>query len=176
MATHCAKSAGLLCACLTSGVITSVREIFGRKSLSQRYLFVSALVAVYPELEAVVHDDACHLHKFTAARATNSVHVRRIAPPNVHYIGDIFHMAGHTDPWCLANCSPYCPHLLPFVEGFRASVCEFTFTWFSQYKHQSKHMREFGLKFFLQEMAIAHNRCIVAGDHAHLTHRGPAFA
>ncbi len=66
---QCARSAGLLCSCLSTGIVTSLREVFGCESLSQRYLFVSALVAQYPEIAAIIHDDACHLHKFSAARA-----------------------------------------------------------------------------------------------------------
>ena len=52
----------------------------------------------------------------------------------------------------------------------RTSVCEFTFTWFSQYKHQSKHMSEWGFKFFLLEMCMAHNEHVFEGDVSHLTH------
>ena len=32
-------------------------------------------------------------------------------------------------------------------------MCEFTFTWLSKYKHQTKHMNEYGFKFFLLDMA-----------------------
>lgn len=122
--------------------------------MSQRYLFVSGLVDLYPEIVAIVHDDACHLHKFCASRAACSERALRLAPPQIRYICDLFHMLGHTDGWCKVNCNPYAPHLEPFLDGVRTSVCEFTFTWFSQYKHQSKHMSEFGFKFFAQEMDL----------------------
>lgn len=168
---QCAKSAGLLCACLSNGIVTSLKEIYGCESLSQRYFFVSSLVKRYPEIKAIIHDDACHLHKFCEARAASSASAARLAPPMIRYICDIFHMVGHIDPWCKIHCNPASPDLKPLVEGVRTSVCEFTFTWFSQYKHQSKHMSEWGFKFFLQEMCAAHNEAILDGDTTHLTHR-----
>ena len=137
---QCARTAGLLCACLSSGVVTSLREVFGCERLSQRYFFVAALVAQYPEIKATVHDCGCHLHRFCAARSGWSAASARLAPPMVRYIGDIFHMTGHTDPWCMIHCNPAAPDLKGLFDGVRTSVCEFTFTWFSQYKHQSKHM------------------------------------
>ena len=160
----------MLCSCLSTGIVTSLREVFGCESLSQRYLFVSALVALYPEIAAIIHDDACHLHKFSAARAGGSAAAARLAPPMIRYICDPFHMAGHTDAWCKVHCSPHAPDLKAFVRGVRTSVCEFTFTWFSQYTHQSNHMSEWGFKFFLQEMCWAHNDASFDGDAAHLTH------
>ena len=173
MRQQCVRTAGLLCSCLSSGVITSMREVFGCESLSQRYLFVSSLVGRYPEIEAIVHDDACHMHKFCSARGSLSAAAARLAPPQIHYICDIFHMTGHIDAWCMVHCNPKAPHLSPYVENVRTSVCEFTFTWFSQCKHQSKHMSEWGFKFFLQEMCAAHNdnEAIFEGDTSHLTHR-----
>jgi hypothetical protein len=171
MALQCARTAGLLCACLSSGIVTSMREVFGCEGLSQRYLFMSSLVDVYPALMAVVHDDACHMHKFCVAHAACSERACRLAPPHIHYICDVFHMVGHTDAWCKVNCNPSAPHLEPLVQDVRTSVCEFTFTWFNQYKHQTKHMSEFGFKFFAQEMCLAHNDCVFEGDTSHLTHR-----
>ena len=108
---QCARSAGLLCACLSTGIVTCVREVFGCASLSQRYLFVSMLADLYPELLAIEHDDACHLHKFCAARPGGSEAATRLAPPRKRYICDIFHMTGHTDAWCKVHCSPHAPDL-----------------------------------------------------------------
>ena len=63
------KSAGMLCACLSDGVILHMQEIYGCESLSQRYVCVAAVKALMPSLCVVVHDDACHLHKYAARRA-----------------------------------------------------------------------------------------------------------
>ncbi|CAK0860829.1 unnamed protein product [Prorocentrum cordatum] len=139
----CARTAGVLCARLSSGIVVYMREMFGCESLSQR---------------------------FTERRASDSPQAARLAPPAISYICDAFHMSGHTDAWCKANCNPAAPHLKTLVEGVRTSVCEFTFTWMSQYKHQTKHMSEWGFKFFLQEMCMAHNEALFKGSALHLTH------
>ncbi|CAK0904474.1 unnamed protein product [Prorocentrum cordatum] len=128
--------------------------------------------------EADLKAVACNTHKeddsqqakFTERRASDSPQAARLAPPAISYICDAFHMSGHTDAWCKANCNPAAPHLKTLVEGVRTSVCEFTFTWMSQYKHQTKHMSEWGLKFFLQEMCMAHNEALFKGSAPHLTH------
>ena len=163
-----AQTAGVLCACLNSGIIVMIREIFGAESLSQRFFFVGALKERYRELCLCVHDDACHMHKLTAARASSSAHAASIAPPEVLYVGDGFHMAGHTDPWCLTNCHPDAPPFVEQLANFRTSVCEFTFTWLSRFRFQSKHMSELGFKFFLLEMVDAHNTFVCDGITDHL--------
>ena len=133
-----AKSAGVLCSCISAGVVVMFKEIFGCESLSQRYFLVADLVDVYPECTLIVHDDACHLHKFALARASLSDHAARIAPPATRYVGDEFHMSGHTDTWCLTHCNPKSPEFSEHLNGVRTSVCEFTFTWLSAYKFQVK--------------------------------------
>ena len=163
-----AQTAGILCACLSSGLIVSMREIFGAESLSQRCFFVSDLKTLYGELEIVVHDDACHLHIFGEARAKSSTHAAAISPPAVRYACDGFHMTGHTDAWCLANCHPQSPPIAERMDGIRTSVCEFTFTWLSQYKHQTKHMSDGTFKWFLLEMIESHNEFVAKGSTAHL--------
>lgn len=155
-----AKTAGVLCACISSGVVVMFREIFGCESLSQRYFLVADLANLYPECTLIVHDDACHMHKFTAARASMSEHAARLAPPCIRYVCDEFHMSGHTDDWCMTHCNPKAPDFSEQLDGIRTSVCEFTFTWMSGYKFQTKHMSEWGFKFFLLEMISAHNAAI----------------
>jgi hypothetical protein len=160
-----AKTAGVLCACLSSGVVVLVREIFGSESLSQRYLFLSHLVDVLPEMDVAVHDDACHVMKFALARMGDSAQAARLAPPQLRYVCDPFHMAGHTDQWCREHCDPKNDANAPLVKGIRTPVCEFTFTWLSRYRHQTKHMSEWGFKFFLLEMIASHNAVIFRGGY-----------
>ena len=62
------KTAGMLVACLSSGIIVSLREFFGCESLSQRYLAISNLRAHCHEMKLLVHDDACHVHRYCARR------------------------------------------------------------------------------------------------------------
>lgn len=166
--SKCKHTAGVMCACLSSGVIIAVQECFGAESLSQRYLFLAALKERYPELTVIVHDDACHLHKFTDARKADSDLAAKIAPPLMRFICDWFHIKGHTDPWCLVTTHPKIAANAELVAGIRTSVCEFTFTWLSQYKHATKHMSEFTFRWFLLEVIDAHNDRVAAGRVDHL--------
>ena len=160
-----ARTAGVLCAVLSSGIVILMREMYGSESLSQRYLFISKVVDVLPDVSVLIHDDACHTSKFCSKRADESIHAARLAPPNLQHICDPFHMAGHTDAWCREHCDPRSAANAPLMEGIRSSVCEFTFTWLSRYKHQSKHMNEWGFKFFLLEMMRSHNDVIFRGGY-----------
>ncbi len=163
-----AQTAGFLCACLSSGTVVMCREIYGSESLSQRYFFVAELKARYPEANLIVHDDGCHLHKFAETRATASAHAAAIAPPAMLYALDGFHCSGHIDPWCRVTCHPEAPMFKERLTGFRSSVCEFTFTWLAAFKHATKHMSEFGFKFFVLEMIDMHNDFVARGVTEHL--------
>ncbi|CAE7515455.1 unnamed protein product [Symbiodinium natans] len=149
------KTAGMLVACLSSGIIVSLREFFGCESLSQRYLAISNLRAHCHEMKLLVHDDACHVHRYCARRQQASDAAAQIAPPALSFACDAFHMTGHTDEWCKRTCHPAL--FATLLDGVRTSVCEFTFTWMSAYKHQTKHMSQYGFRFFLMEMSWAHN-------------------
>ena len=164
----CQRTAGVMCVCASDGTILAFRECFGTESLSQRYLFASAVKSLYPELRIMVHDDACHLHKFCANRAGDSAQARAIAPPELRYICDHFHIKGHTDPWCLVTTHPGIPGNAEELVGIRTSVCEFTFTWLSQYKHATKHMSQFGFQWFLLEVIDAHNQFVAQSRTDHL--------
>ena len=58
-----ARTAGVMFACLSLGMVVCMRECFGSESLSQRYLFITELKRLYLGLRIIVHDDACLLHK-----------------------------------------------------------------------------------------------------------------
>ena len=81
------------------------------------------------------------------------------------FVCDKFHMAGRTDAWCKRICDPELPSNSALLAGVRTSVCEFTFTWLSKYKHQTKHMNEYGFQFFLLDMAWSHNEIILQGGY-----------
>ena len=63
-----AKTAGLLCVRLSSGIIRLMQEIFGSESLPQRYFCLAAAKVAVPDAVLVVHDDSCHLHKYCFKR------------------------------------------------------------------------------------------------------------
>lgn len=62
------KTAGVLCVCLSSGVIVLMQEIYGSESLPQRYFCLAAAKFVVPEAVLLVHDDSCHLYKYCLKR------------------------------------------------------------------------------------------------------------
>ena len=164
----CKHTAGVMCACLSNGVIIAFQECFGSESLSQRYLFLATVKELYPDFSIMIHDDACHLHKFADARKGESSFAAEIAPPQMRFICDVFHIAGHTDPWCLVTTHPKAEGNEALVAGVRTSVCEFTFTWLSQYKHASKHMSQYSFSWFMMEMMDAHNQFVASGHIDHL--------
>jgi len=163
---HC-RSAGLQCACVSSGVIVQVGEVYGTESISQRYFFLADLLERYPELQVVVHDDACHVYAFALRRRHESALAATLAA--LKYRGDIFHSGGHIDPWCIANTHPDLPDTRALLADVRTSVCEFTFTWLSRFRFQTGHMSEYGFNFFMTEMIDCHNYFVLTGDRSHLT-------
>ena len=163
-----AQTARILCACLSSGLIVRVAEVFGAESLSQRYFFVADLKESFPELQILVHDDACPFHKFSVARASSSANAAKIAPDHLCFVCDGFHLSGHKDPWCRANTHPQAPPFAARMKGIRTSVCEFTFSWLSKYRFQTKHISEFGFKWFLLEIIDTHKDWILHGHTDHL--------
>ena len=62
------KTAGVLCVCLSSGIIILMQEIYGSESLSQRYFCLAAAKDAVPEAVLLVHDDSCHLYKYSFNR------------------------------------------------------------------------------------------------------------
>lgn len=66
--TALARTAGVLAVCISSGIILLVREIFGSESLSQRYITMAAAHEAIEEATCCVHDDACHMMKFSLKR------------------------------------------------------------------------------------------------------------
>ena len=63
-----AKTAGILCVCLPSGIIMLMQEVYGSESLPQRYFCLAAAKAAVPEAVLLVHDDSCHLYKYCLKR------------------------------------------------------------------------------------------------------------
>jgi len=63
-----AKTAGILCVCLSSGIIMLMQEVCGSESLPQRYFCLAAAKAAVPEAVLLVHDDSCHLYKYCLKR------------------------------------------------------------------------------------------------------------
>jgi hypothetical protein len=95
-----ARSGGFLVACTPDGFVADATEFMGAESCSQRYIFLARLKELYPALRVLLHDDACHLRRFAAAREHCSEFARELAYPRMHFVLDRFHAPAHVDPWC----------------------------------------------------------------------------
>ena len=148
------RPGGWLLACTGDGVVTSLMEFYGGESLTQRAAFVAAIISEYPTVQAVVHDDACHLRRFTQRWFSDYPH---LCYPAIRFIIDKFHYRGHRDSWCRANCAPTLPEHNTILQSVNTSRCEILFQWFSQYKHSFRHMSRLTGHFFVSELTDMHN-------------------
>lgn len=80
-----------------------VEEFCGGESLTQRAAFLAPLTRDFPGIRTSVHDDACQLRKFMDRWVPNFPELRF---PNLDFVVDKFHAAGHTDDWRKATCCP----------------------------------------------------------------------
>ena len=46
------------------GLVTSLAEFLGGEPLTQRSALVAQIMSAYPGMEAIVHDDACHMQRW----------------------------------------------------------------------------------------------------------------
>ena len=98
------RANGWLFAVTPDGYALHAKPYYGSESLSQRHFFLGELIGAYPNIRTVIHDDACHVRKYCSKHQRRSALAARLAYPNVRYILDRWHQAGHTDDWCRANC------------------------------------------------------------------------
>jgi hypothetical protein len=119
----CKRSGGFLVACTPEGFVTDAFEFMGAESCSQRYLFVARLKELFPDLNVLMHDDACHLRRFADGRAHRSPFAKLLAYPQMHYILDRFHARSHVDQWCKDNVHPKIPLNDELVKNRNSSRC-----------------------------------------------------
>ena len=150
--------AGWLYACTPDGYVLHLKEYTGAESLSQRYFFLAELVKKYGEVKVVIHDDACHLRKYTTARAADGDMATRLAFPQIQYITDRLHAKGHVDPWCLANCAPTAECNRSVMENVNSQICEQCFSRLGRHKYVVRAMGPLTSAFFLNEMAEVQNQ------------------
>ena len=70
----CAQPADLLaCSAVSeSGNIGALHEVITAETLSQRYCFLAQVAIDMPELQTLVHDDACHVRVFSLCQTTGA--------------------------------------------------------------------------------------------------------
>lgn len=68
-----------------SGLIFDTLEIIGAENLSQRYHFTAQIAHQLPSLQAIVHDDACHLKAMCQKEQGTSPLASRLARHGYHH-------------------------------------------------------------------------------------------
>ena len=151
-----ARTAGFLTAVSQSGIILDVVELIGAESLSQRYCFLADLVARWPQLKIVVHDDACHLRIMAEGRQGDSDLGRRLAE-DIAYIVDDFHSTGHVGEWCKEHCMPSLEMNKALLGDFPTGICETVNSCLSPLAHTIHHMGRWVCQLAVLEMVDVHN-------------------
>lgn len=153
----CRRTGGFLVAVTPEGFVTDAFEFTGTESCAQRYLFLARLRELYPDLDVVCHDDACHLRRFAQRFAGNGGLAEKLSYPRMRYVLDRFHASAHTDPWCKENVHPGTPENVALLGDRNTSACEILFHWLARYKHSFRHMGRWTANMFVQELLDLHN-------------------
>ena len=101
---------------------------------------VCEMGCVFPQILVVVHDDACHMRRYTTNSQDHEELQAQIAHPMVTYVLDRFDARGHLDAWCRATCCTTSPQMQDIVADAVTSICEITFAWLAKYKHMVRKM------------------------------------
>ena len=148
---------GWLIATTSNGMIVHAKEFVGAESIPQRYFFVAELVAQANEVSVLIHDDACHLRRFTSKRGGHSELAARLAYPAIRYVVDKLHAKGHVDPWCKANCLPDVPENAAAIRGVCTPRCEIVNSVIGRHKFVLRHMRRRTSAFYVHEVIHIRN-------------------
>ena len=102
---------GILLACTPDGYVLHAQEFTGCESIPIRYFFIADVCEATPEINLVIHDDACHVARYSMSHksgpsASAEVVALRERMAALAWSLDRFHAKGHKDPWCRAHCHP----------------------------------------------------------------------
>uniref|UniRef100_A0A7M5UMV9 Uncharacterized protein n=1 Tax=Clytia hemisphaerica TaxID=252671 RepID=A0A7M5UMV9_9CNID len=148
------KTSGVLVFTSPCGVVVNMKELYISESKLQVYGHLYELLKMesMKDIECIVYDDACHLKKYSMNRREKS---EKLA--DMDYRSDRFHFKNHIDTWCRANCNPDNSDSLKDVN---TEICEQLFSWFSKYKHMTKHMNRERYTFMVLYLMHLHNERI----------------
>ena len=128
------RSLGWMVFCFHTGWLCGAFGRIRRGGKLGPEIFLSDLLEAAPEIDIVIHDDACHLRKYAASRACKSPLARRLAYPQVKCVIDRFHSKGHVDHWCKQHCMHTSPENEKALQGVNTSVWEQQFSKLGRYK------------------------------------------
>ncbi|CAC5359321.1 unnamed protein product [Mytilus coruscus] len=124
------RSAEIFCAVYKCGIVVGITELFGSKSLSHVYFFLTWLwqtILLFPMLLA--YDDACHLKRFVNRRQ-NTISGKFLA--TLIMVVYKMHFKNHVDKWCKQNLNP---HKVAAFNSLNTEAYEQTFNYISKLKH-----------------------------------------
>ena len=124
-------------------------ELIGAESLSQRYAFLARLAGRLPDLETIVHDDACHLRLMAESKMATTDIAKRLV--SMKYIVDEYHASGHVGKWCSTACLPGLASNKDMLRGFPTNICEIMNSELSPLGHTVHHMGRWVFQLAVQE-------------------------
>jgi len=155
------RSAGFLTAVSESGIIGALHEVITAETLSQRYCFLAQVAADMPELQTLVHDDACHVRVFSLCQATGAPAgslTERLS--QLRFVIDRPHSRGHVDSACRAHCFPTVPANAAALGTFPTPICESVNAQLSPLAHTVHHMGRWTCFFLVSECVEVHNELL----------------
>eukprot|EP00435_Cladocopium_sp_Y103_P014022 s3136_g3.t1 len=151
------RANGWLFAVTPDGYALHAKPYYGSESLSQRHFFLAELVGAYPNLSSVIHDDACHVRRYCYKHRNRSALATRLAYPNVRYILDRWHQAGHTDDWCRTLCRADTEENQAVLSGVNTSRAEAWNSLVSRHRWVLRSMTHLTRSFFMHEVVDLRN-------------------
>lgn len=156
------RANGWLFAVTPDGFCMHCRPFFGSESLSQRHFFLAELVAAFSEISIVVHDDSCHLRRYSSKHQARSELAARLAYPNIRYVLDRWHQSGHVDPWCRQHCWTDTEENEELLRGVNTSRAEAWNALMTRHRHVIRVMCHLTRSFFVNEVVDLRNAVALA--------------
>ena len=148
---------GVLLATTSSGLVLHLQGFVGSETLPIRYFFIGDLKSQIPELQAIIHDDSCHVYRYALKHAERSDLAKSVS--EMTFALDRFHSSGHTDPWCREHCG--IEKHKELLDGYNTSAAETANSTLSRYKCAVRCMGSRTRIFFLSEITDSRNRLAV---------------
>lgn len=129
--------------------MADLHELIGAESLSQRYRFATILAHRLPDLQTLVHDDACHLHFMCKEHQQASAIAQWLG--NFNFIIDKFHAPGHVGDLCRQHCLPDLAGNKSILSKFPTDIAETVNSQLCPLGHVVHHMNKWICQLFLQD-------------------------
>lgn len=136
-----------------SGHVVHCAEFSGSETIPLRWFFCAQVKHAVPEWRCLVHDDACHLKRFSQKHKSRCALAQDMA--SMLFILDKFHAQNHRDPYCALHCHP--SQHTEVMSGFDSSACERVNSIVGRHKFCMRQMGAGVRNFYLQEIIETRN-------------------